>query len=221
MSIYPEAKQKAVSTQSAYIGIKDISYKIIKMYIGVNGKAELFYGDSGDNDTDINENAIYFYNEGNECTDVTGGWEVWETDTSELCTHTKRSNCLEIACDSKNYLNTKTIVNTGFKTTNLNVSLDDGYRIGVQYSFTCDIINDSNYYFTIDTLTSGNGGTVISSHITANSKSEEIVKTLYINVDDYGMSNILINFTLWDYNNEYHPNAKLKIYKIWYEPNEN
>ena len=223
MSIYFGINNEAVKTQSAYIGVRDVARKILKMYIGVNGKAQLFYdstsgGNSDDNDIEIGNNAIYFYNKGDECTDITGGWVVWETDTSELCTHTKSNNCLEIICNSEDYLNTKTVVDTGFQTTNLNVSMNSGYRVGIQYSFICDIINDSNYYFTIGYLTSGGGGATLSDKITADSQSEEIKKVVYTDVDSYGMPNLHITLTLWDYNNGYCPSAKLKIYKVWYEP---
>ena len=219
MSLYPEVNKLSVNTEEAYVSVNKLSRRILKMYVGVNGKSQLFYDvigtsiDTPSADFDIPENAIYLYNEGDECTDITGGWEVCDTDFSDYAY--KRSSYLECSYDG-NYDMSITTILSGFRTINSDIPLNKNDRFGVQYSFSCSETDYSDCYFTIS-RTGTVGGTVLLDNITPNGNSKNIV---YADTNvDYGLSGISVDLFLYVAAN-YHPTTTLKIYKVWYEPYE-
>ena len=219
MSLYPEVKNLAVQTLSAKIGVKETAHKILKMYIGVNDKAQLFYIDSADIDANIPANAVYLYNEGNEYTELTGGWEVSDEDSALMYTHTKRADCLEIVSNS---VSSDELAFAGFATTDTCLpSVSAEYKVGIQYSFICDNVNDSDCYFCLNLWGASGGGTTMATYVTADSSSTEDIKIQYISIpEQYAvLSRAAIEMYLQTESNGYRPNARLKIYKVWYELN--
>lgn len=209
--IYPEVDKLSVKTQSAYVEVRKTARKILKMYIGVNGKAKLFYGANNDLVTDI----TYLYNEGDECTSITGGWKILDETNTDKISYSKNSNCLEIKCTSVSA--DVPVMAGGFITVEQCMPFMKSYKIGIKYSFICDSVNDPNFYFTIVT---GNG-TELGTHIMADSSSAEIINTVYMTFnDDYSIMQLLVDLYWGASIDGYFPNTTLRIYKIWYEPNE-
>ena len=91
MSLNFGIKDLAKKTSGAHIGIKDVEHKILKMYIGVDNKAELYYGASGGG----NENSLYLYRNG-VLDDSLGEWSYGfrSTGSENLCDFQFKSDCI-------------------------------------------------------------------------------------------------------------------------------
>jgi len=66
---YIGVNNKARQVKKMYIGVNGIAREVKKAYVGVNGVARLIYSAEPDRH--------YLYNEGDECTSLTGGWTYY------------------------------------------------------------------------------------------------------------------------------------------------
>lgn len=210
MSLYPEVNNLSVNTQAAYVSVNKTSHKILKMYVGVNGKSELFYDATGGN-------RIYLYNNGDECTSVTGGWNIIDEATAELstCEVSKGANCLYVHLGAVSVDN---VVYPGFCTENECLPTTS-YRIGIEYSFSCNKTDDEDYVFIVSSVRN-NTGSIMGSFTSPS--SSVVVETNYVIPDEYNNAyQLQLEVSYSNYSDlVYYPPTTLQIYKVWYEPYE-
>lgn len=221
MSISFGVNDYAVKTQSAYIGVKNTAHKILKMYIGVNGKAQLFYdcnaGDSGGGDSDSN-GRTYLYNNGDECTTLTGGW-IGNNDSIDGITCKNQGSYLMIKANNAANGTWTSIASISTVNTDC-VPFDNNHILYIEYSLISTEVNNRNCYMSVQGM-SGAGGTAFGGEYLATSSSVETVYTATIQSEsDYGNRGVNIQLALYGSEIVEVPNTTLKVYRVWYESNE-
>lgn len=211
MSQYFGINDKAVKTQSAYIGIQDKAHKILKMYIGVNGQAKLFYDSTGNTGK-----RTYLYNNGDECTVLTGGW-IGNNDGITGITCKNEGSYLAIRANNATNGTWTSIVDISTANTDC-MPFDESHILYVEYSLISTEVNNRNCLLSIIGTVNGGGGTLFSDEYMATSSSLETVYTATAQAQsDYGNRGINIQLSLYGSETVDVPNTTLKIYRVWYE----
>ena len=213
MSIYFGVRDNAENTKAAYIGVHNTAKQILKMYIGVNGKAQLFYDSSGLN---TNGNAVYLYNNGDECTAITGGW-IGDNDDIDGITCVNTGNYLMIQAKNASNNTWTSVVNIATVNTNC-VPFDKEHILYVEYSLISTEVNNEKCHISILTKSSA-GGTAMSDEYYATSSSVETLHTATAKATDvdYGKQGVRIQLLIYGSETEEVPDTTLKIYRVWYE----